>query len=134
MFPLANTGMATAFLRGARGRHPGQRPGPAPPQQGLLPRPGPALHVHSPHGLDVLPGRGARQGPLLLLGAPVHGQQLGQRAQLSPTATPWGPGPWLWGISCPHRVEERLPWAHSLGPQSPGLHLGPTDGEGREPT
>lgn len=52
---------------------------------GCLPALG-SPRVHSPHSLDVLPGRGARQGPLLLLGAPVDSQQLGHSSTwLSPT-------------------------------------------------
>lgn len=81
MLPLANTGMATAFLSASgaaaaqkRGRWPLTPRQGQPPPHPRLPTLGP--QVRSPHRLDVLPGRRARQGPLLLLGAPVHGQQL----------------------------------------------------------
>ena len=153
MFPLANTGMATAFLSGNRmGRcskgccfppqpwGEGQAPKLHLPTVLLTPRPStppgaqraeglalglgclPALgspRVHSPHSLDVLPGRGARQGPLLLLGAPVDSQQLGHSsAWLSPTlncgpqTNSRGPSAFgFWGISFPCRAEERPPCA-----------------------
>lgn len=59
-----------ALSRGDRGPPSGQHPAPTYP--GRLEAP-----PHSPHCPDVLPGRGAGQRPLLLLGASVHRQQLG---------------------------------------------------------
>lgn len=120
MFPLANTGMATAFLSAAGGHSEKKDSVPSPPRGRCSSRHTPSeqvllgpgsrapLHAHSPHGLDVLPGCSARQGPLLLLGAPVHGQQLEHSdAQLYPARGRRPPGP-----------------AHSVpAPQSPGLQL-----------
>lgn len=108
MFPLANTGMATALLWGAV-RHSAQWQAQPPP-----PGPGARL-VPSPHSLDVLPGRGARQRPLLLLGAPVHCQQLRQT-----------PG------SAPHQAHGALPFgfcapaAHTV----PGFQSLPPEDQG----
>lgn len=70
-----------------RRRPPAGSTQPAPPAAQRLRAP------HSPHGPDVCPGGGARQRPLLLLGAPVHRQQLGHSGWLSATKGLAAPAP-----------------------------------------
>ena len=91
----------------------------------------PSTPAHSPHSLDMLPGRGARQRPLLLLGAPVHGQQLEHsNARALTCSWPHTPGrpqgePPRFGISFPRRAKQRQPCiqlAQRL-PASPGSRL-----------